>query len=332
MKIKKNVSLKDKNEFKTGGNAKFYCEPENKNDFFKVLSYAKEKNLNVELLGGGANILISDDGFDGLIIKPIFEKISYDKKNNFVTVGAGKTIQNCIDWCIDNNLLGLEEFSGIPGTIGGATYMNIHYFNFFFSDFFVRGTVINRKNLKIEEKNAEWFEFGYDKSRLQGKDFYIIDATLKLRKSNNLESAYARGRRDEIIRHRNSRYPTKNTCGSFFKNFCEKDMGRCVEKITSVAYYLDQLGIKGKLSCGDAIVSPRHANMIENKGNATSNDIIAVAKKMQKMVFENFELVAQPECQFIGFDDPPFAPSDSERIVSRGPKSRRVKSFLCNRP
>jgi UDP-N-acetylmuramate dehydrogenase len=323
MLIQKNVSLKDKNEFRTGGVAASYAEPATREEFCDVLAYANAQKIDVEILGGGANVLISDTGYDGLIIRPGIKTISYDEKQSSITVGSGVSIQECIDWTLDNNFIGLEEFSGIPGMIGGAVYMNIHYFSFFLSDHFLHGTVIDKKTLEIKTVPREWFSFGYDQSRLQKKEHFLIDATLKVTKVDDLKSAYTKGRRDEIIRHRNARYPTSHTCGSFFRNFHDHELETVVgKKLPFVAYYLDKLGIKGELSVGDAVVSKKHANMLVNRGNATSNDIITLARTMQEMVFEKFSIIPQSECQFIGFDEYPLhrefirpRPSESYRDI-----------------
>jgi UDP-N-acetylenolpyruvoylglucosamine reductase len=135
----------------------------------------------------------------------------------------------------------------------------------------------------------------------------LFDATFKLKKSDALGIAYARGRRVEIIRHRAARYPTKNTCGSFFRNFLPEEvtLESNGKKMIYVAYYLDKIGVKGTLSVGDAIVSHQHANMIVNKGNATSTDIINLTRTMQQMVFDQFKIVPQPECQLLGFQQYP---------------------------
>jgi UDP-N-acetylmuramate dehydrogenase len=135
----------------------------------------------------------------------------------------------------------------------------------------------------------------------------LFDATFKLKRTDALGIAYARGRRVEIIRHRAARYPTKNTCGSFFRNFLPEEvtLESNGKKMIYVAYYLDKIGAKGTLSVGDAIVSHQHANMIVNKGNATSADIITLARTMQQMVADQFTIVPQPECQLLGFIEYP---------------------------
>jgi UDP-N-acetylmuramate dehydrogenase len=299
MKIEENVSLKDKNWFCTGGKARFFCRPQNEHEFQQSLLWALKHKVKAAVLGEGANVLVSDDGFDGLIICPMMRKISlsFNQDKNFITADAGVNIQDCIDWCIDNSSLGLEEFSGIPGTIGGAVYINIHYFQFFLSQFLEQATLINTQTGEIKSFDNAWFNFGYDKSKLQEKEWLLLSATFALKPATDIQAAYAAGRRDEIIRHRNSRYPKEKTCGCFFKNFDKTQ--------PPIAYLFDKLGFRGELKHGGAIVSSRHANMIINQDNATSSDIITLARIMQEKTLEVFGLLPQAECQFIGFDDCP---------------------------
>lgn len=135
------------------------------------------------------------------------------------------------------------------------------------------------------------------------RDYYLVSATFRLKKVTDLETAYAKGRRVEIIRHRNSRYPSVRTCGSFFRNFHDNEVTLMSngKKMIYVAYYLDKIGIKGQLAVGDAVVSYQHANMIVNSGKATSTDIIELVRTMQKMVKDSYGITPQPECLLIGF-------------------------------
>ncbi len=322
MKIRKNISLKDKNWFQTGGKAKFYCEPKTYDDFVNSLEFGQNNGLKVNILGKGANVLISDNGFDGLIIHPKINFISkYNRNNNLLTVGSGASIQDAIDWSLNKNLTGLEEFSGIPGTIGGAVYIDLHYFNFRLSDLLIKAEIIDKKTLEIKTVEKSWFDFGYNQSKLQEKKYYLLSATFNLKQVNNYKKYYSMGRRDEIIRQRSSRYPTSHTCGSFFRNFHDHELNS-TNNLKFIAYYLDKIGIKGALSHGDAIVSYKHANMIVNRGNAKSSDIINLARKIQELVFEKFGLIPVAECQFIGFDTYPLITKTSPEI--------NLKSFFNN--
>jgi len=312
VEIQKNVALNNKNWFKTGGPAAFYAEPANAQAFADALAYAQNNDLSVFILGKGANILISDRGFDGLVIRPTLKEINHTdigKTDVLVTAQAGVSIAELIIYCLEHNTIGLEEFSGIPGSVGGAVCMNIHYFQHSLRDFLVEATVINRNTQKIENVDKNWLELGYDKSRLMDKKYFLVSATFKLKKATDIETAYASGRRAEILRHSNSRYPTKNTCGCFFKYFSPDEVTITIpgtdKKMIYVAYYLDKIGVKGNLTVGDAVVSHQHANMIVNKGYATSEDIVLLAREMQKLVKEHFGIIPQPECQLVGFDEYP---------------------------
>ncbi len=308
MKIQENIPLNDKTWFETGGPARYYAEPISIDDYKSALDFAKQQNCEIFLLGCGANILISDDGFNGLVIKSANANCEIifaekDENNVLVRAGAGISIQDFIDFSLDNNLTGMEEFSGIPGTIGGAIFINIHYFEFLLSQFLVCARVINKRTHEINEVSLDWFDFGYDKSKLHNNEWILYDAVFKLKKVGNIETAFARGRSAEIIRHRENKYPIDRTCGSFFQNFSPNEIND--SKQIHVAYYLDKLGIKGELSVGGAMVSHMHANMIVNTGTATSADIVNLAIKMQELVKEKYGINPKPECQLIGFDKNP---------------------------
>ena len=139
---------------------------------------------------------------------------------------------------------------------------------------------------------------------LQNKEYFLVYATFKLKKVTELQAAYAKGKSDEMIRHRAKRYPTKGTCGSFFRNFYENEVTlmSAGKKLIYVAYYLDKIGVKGQLSVGDAVVSYQHANMIVNTKNATSADIIKLVRIMQQLVKDAYNIIPQPECLLIGFN------------------------------
>lgn len=306
--IQTNIPLTNKNWFNTGGPAAFYAAPKDANDFAQALQYAKENDLELFLLGKGANILISDTGFNGFVLHPKIDNIWHedlDAEHALVHAGAGVDMNNLINYCLQHNLTGLEELSGIPGAVGGSVYMNIHYFTFSLGDFLFGATLVHKDTFAVQQVDQAWFNFKYNYSRLMERNHYLTHATFKLKKSTNAQTAFAKGRKVEIIRHRNARYPNTKTCGSFFRNFFDTEVTLHVpgsdKKMIYVAYYLDKIGVKGHLSVGDAVVSHQHANMIVNKGNATSSDIIAVAKQMQTLVKTNFGIVPQPECQLIGF-------------------------------
>lgn len=308
--IQSNVPLADKNWFGTGGSAQFFAEPTTAQEMQQAVLFAQQNKLSISLLGKGANMLVSDDGIKGLVIRPKLESISHAEiiDGEFaVTAGAGVDLQELIQYCLQHQLLGLEEFSGIPSTVGGAVYINLHYFRYLLSDFLMHATVLEKKSGALLQVDNEWFAFGYNESKLHEGNHILIDATFRMQQVSELEQYYAMGRRDEIIRHRNARYPSKNTCGSFFRNFYDHEVRLVLngKKVIWVAYYLDKIGVKGELRVGNAQISHQHANMIVNLGNASSSDIIGVARLMQQKVLDEFGILPQPECRLVGFKDWP---------------------------
>lgn len=310
--IFENVPLHDKNWFGTGGPALYFTEPETSLAFAQALEFALDHQHDIFVLGSGANILIADEGFKGLVIRPKLTYITHTASEDTaievaVTAGAGVTIEDLITYCLHHQLGGLEEFSGIPGTVGGAVYINLHYFKHLLGDFVISADIIERSTGTMQTVDASWFEFGYDHTKLFTQTHYVLSATFKLKKITELEAAYAKGRSDEITRHRKHRYPYQGTCGSFFRNFHphEVTLEKNGKKAIWSAFYLDKVGIKGELSCGGAIVSHQHANMIVNQGNATSTEIIQLARRMQELVLQEFGITLQPECQLIGFSSYP---------------------------
>lgn len=309
MTIQENISLHDKNWFGTGGPARYYCAPQTAQEFVQALAFAQQQQLSLFLLGLGANMLISDAGFAGLVIHPQLKNITHRIEHGqaLVTAGAGVTIQELVTYCLDHNVIGFEDFSGIPGTVGGSVFINIHYFKHAFSDFILEAQVIDHTTGTVTTVDKSWFNFGYDHSRLHDHTHYVVQTTFRLNVGSELEAAYARGRSDEIIRHRLAKYPRKGTCGCFFRNFHDNEVTLTSngKKMTYASYYFDKLGIKGELCHGGACVSYQHANFIVNNGTATSQDIITVARTMQQLVKDRYGIMPQPECQLIGFKDYP---------------------------
>ena len=308
--IQTNVPLADKNWFQTGGNAHYFSAPTTHQAFQDALAFANEHKLPVFILGCGANILISDTGFDGLVIHPDLQEININPTQDHVLLqaGSGVTMERLINHCLEHNILGLEEFSGIPGTVGGSVYINLHYFEFLLEQFLVTAQVIHKTTGIISTVTKEWFNFGYNQSTLQQHDYYLLSATFKLKAASDIQTAYAKGRSAEIIRHRYKRYPTSHTCGSFFRNFHEHEVTLTTpqgKKNIFVAYYLDKIGVKGALKVGGAAVSHQHANMLINNGSATSTDIITLARTMQELVYQEFGIIPQPECLLVGFEKYP---------------------------
>jgi UDP-N-acetylmuramate dehydrogenase len=299
--VQKEISLADKNWFKTGGNAEYFVEVLTDQMLQEALVWARALDLQITILGHGANVLISDAGIKGLTILIGSRTIQVD--GNLVSADAGCSVDQLIQVALDHQLTGLEDFSGIPGSIGGAVCMNIHYFDSLLSDVFIGADLLEIESGRIISVDNKWFGFGYDQSQLLYKKHILLRARFALKKASLEERWYAKGRRDEIIRQRNRRYPKERTCGSFFRNFLPDEYvhARGAVKVPYVAYYLESVGVKGQLHYGGASVFALHANMLVTKAGATSSDLVELVKKMQQKVYDHFGLWPIPECQLLGF-------------------------------
>lgn len=315
--LEEQVSLKAYTWFQVGGAARYFARPKNEAEFQALIGFKKREQILLHILGQGANSLISDEGFSGIVLLLQLKEMKmmdYTDDQSLLVVGAGCSVEEVINYMLDQKLVGLEEFSGIPSSIGGALFINLHYFQFLISQFVFQAKVYDVTKEEILIVDNAWFCFGYDDSTLKRNTHYILlEATFLLKKASNQEIAFARGRSVEIIRHRKSRFPYEKTCGCFFKNFSKDQDGLMLsegKKIVAAGYYLDQLGIKGTLKRGNSFVSSKHANMITHNGGGTATEIIEIARIMQQKTFEKFGLFLEPECALIGFDRYPLWTKD----------------------
>jgi len=299
MEILENVSLKPYTNFKIGGSARFFCEPKNTEEIIDSFKFAKEKNLPAFILGNGANILVSDDGFPGLVIRQKNEKIFVD--GNTINAGSGTTIERLISTALEHNLVGLEDFSEIPSTVGGALYINLHYFGVFIGPLVKSALVLSKDTLKTEEVDQSWFRFGYDDSKLKSdKDYMLLEATFQLEKVDDYKKYEAIGKSKEIIRTRQHKYPSEPSVGSIFQNLNREKQHQHNLPTRSVAYLIDVCGLKGT-RVGDALLSPKHANMIVNVGEAKAADVLKLAEIIKQTVKERFEIDLKFEMELVGF-------------------------------
>jgi UDP-N-acetylmuramate dehydrogenase len=299
MKIKENVPLKPYVTFKIGGQARFFCEPSNYDEVIEAISFAKENKLPAFVLGLGANILVSDNGFNGLIIRQKNETIFV--KDNIVTAQAGVAIENLINTALAENLIGVEDFSGIPSSVGGALYINLHYFDAFIANFVKSAKVLDRETLKVQEVDSSWFNFNYDSSRLKtDKDHVLLEAHFDLKKVDDYTKHEAIGKSKEIIRTRKYKYPSEPSVGSIFQNLNTEEQKQYGLPTRSIAYLIDVCGLKGT-KVGDALLSHRHANMIINVGDAKAEHVIELAQIIKDKVKERFGVDLRFEVQLVGF-------------------------------
>ena len=278
--IKLGVPLKNKTTFKVGGPAKFFYAPRNLEDLKLPIGAAKKNKIKIFVIGAGSNILVSDNGVDGLVLQlnaPYFKKISL--RGNGLIVGAGLMLGRVVEAAKLNSLSGLEFLIGVPGTVGGALMMNAGAWGRSIGDLIENVAVIDfRGRIKLLKKRD--IKFGYRRCSL-GK-YIILSARLRLNKKN-------KGKIEQNLhKYLQARASCQDTtfpnAGCVFKNPSGESAGKLI----------DLCGLKGK-KIGGAFISRKHANFILNKENALAQDVLNLMKLMKAAVRDKFKVNLEPE-------------------------------------
>lgn len=284
-KIEDDVFLKDYTTYKVGGKPICIVYPDDIESLKEVLRYIKDNNIKYKILGNGSNVIFNNNSYDGIIIKlSNFNNLVIN--NNIITVGAGYMLNKLALRLSRLGYTGLEFAAGIPGTIGGAVYMNAGAYK---SDM---GYIITSVKLLTPDLNVITMEnadlsFHYRDSFLQHNPGYIcLEATMCLPKGDpNQIMELINSRKARRIESQPLEYPS---AGSVFRNPDGDFAGRLIEEI----------GYKGK-SIGDAQVSLKHANFIINKGNARGEDIKKLITEIQDKVKEKYNIILKVEQEFV---------------------------------
>lgn len=273
--IKENVSFKNLTTYKCGGTARLVVFPFNVLYLVNLIKYLKKKKIDYKILGNGSNTLASDDNYDGVIIK-LNNINNVELKGNDLVVGAGAILMVVANNMSKQGYSGLEFACGIPGSIGGAIYMNAGAYLKSMSDIVKNVTVID-ENLKIKKINAKDMKFGYRTSLIKQTKYIVVEAKLKLEKKNKeeiMELVYSRKKRR--IETQPLEYPS---AGSVFRNPEGEYAGHLIE----------ECNLKG-FSYGGGEISSKHANFIVNKGNATASDIKYLMDKAHDEVLKKYKI------------------------------------------
>ena len=255
--------------FKIGGSADLFIEPVQVEQLQEILQILKIKDIDVKILGGGSNLLISDEGVKVAVVS-IRKLKGFSISGKKVSINAGENLAGVINKTVDAGFKGLETLAGIPGTIGGALIMNAggKYGNI--SDYLQKVTVIDANN-KIRTLQKSEISFGVRTSSLS--DFVVISADFELQKG---DADKLKLRKEQIHQEKvNSQPYHKPSAGCVFKN----------PKKSSAGMLIDQAGMKG-FQIGGAIVSNLHANYILNEENAKASEIIQVIRHVREKVHE----------------------------------------------
>lgn len=286
-KIEKDISLSTLTTYKTGGIAKLVVYPNNINNLKQMLKLIHKYNIKYFILGKGSNTLFSDKEFNGVIIK-------LDKLNNFkikqteIYVESGMILSELVQASVKNELTGLEFAIGIPGTIGGAIYMNAGAYGNNMSNI-VKSVIVLNEKFQIKELPLEKLKFDYRYSIFQdNKNLICIAANIKLEHGNHDEIASKI--KENLLKRKNSQPLEYPSAGSVFRNPEGNYAGKIIE----------ELGLKGK-NIGGAEISTKHANFIINKNNASSSDILNLIKLVQKEVKDKYKIDLKLEQQLVNW-------------------------------
>ena len=284
-KVIEDYILKEHTTYKVGGKAICAVIPEDEKKLITLLSYLRENKIKYKVLGNGSNVIFNDSGYNGVIVK--LDNFNYlNIINNKIIVGAGYPLNKLALRVSRLGFTGMEFATGIPGTIGGAVYMNAGAYK---SDmgYILTSIKVLTPDYKIKVMKNEELDFHYRSSFLQkNKDYVCLEATITLIKGNSVEIMdLINERKKRRIETQPLEYPS---AGSVFRNPEGDFAGRLIEEI----------GYKGK-SIGGAKVSEKHANFIINTGSATGEDIKKLIKEIKEKIKEKYNIELKVEQEFV---------------------------------
>ncbi|MBQ9306166.1 UDP-N-acetylmuramate dehydrogenase [Butyrivibrio sp.] len=272
--------------FRTGGPASLFIRPENKDQLVEVMALIKKLGTEFFVLGNGSNLLISDEGFDGVVISLSKMNDIHLEGDNDIYAEAGAMNSQIAAFARDNGLKNFEFAAGIPGTIGGAMIMNAGAYGGEMKLVTRSVTVLSPEGEIMVLDNAS-MEFGYRSSAIKGRGYIVISVLLSLEKGDketitqNMQELAAKRREKQPLE-----FPS---AGSTFKRPEGYFAGKLIE----------DAGLRG-FSVGDAAVSEKHCGFVINKGNATSAEVYELICEVRKRVYENSGVTLEPEVIMLG--------------------------------
>ena len=290
--IKRDIILAPYTTYKIGGKADLFFIASTKKELINTIIEAKEKSIPYFILGAGANILIGDQGYRGLVIKNEAKEIKFN--NDAVIAESGVMISDLIEITVSRNLSGLEHFVGIPSTVGGALWQNLHFLSpdrtktIFIADIVESAEIIDENNnlLKVDR---DFFNFDYDYSILHDRKLVVTEVSFRLAQKDKHVIEH---QIQENLKWRSEKQPQLDqfpSCGSVFKKIDGVGAGRLIEKA----------GLKG-YAIGGAKVSEKHANYIVNTGPATAQNVVSLIRFIQDKVKVETGYELKPEINFVG--------------------------------
>lgn len=278
--------LKNHTTFKIGGNCIALIEPREVSDIVETIKICRENSIKFFVIGNGSNLLVPDEGYNGVIIKLKGEFSTIQVEGEYLIVNSGAKLSEVYTVAYENSLTGFEFASGIPGTIGGAIYMNAGAYGGEMKDIVESVQVLDLDNFELRELKNEELEFSYRKSIIQRKNYIVTTIKLKLQKGNKEEinAVY-----EDLRERRNSKQPLNfGSAGSTFK----RPEGHFASKL------IEDAGLKG-YHINDAWVSEKHSGFVVNKGNASYKEVMELIEYVQNVVFEKFGVKLETEVRIL---------------------------------
>lgn len=273
--------------FKIGGKADIYCEVKTKKALSELIALCKENKIPYFIIGKGSNLLVSDSGIRGIVIRLGGEFSDMSLIDNcLIHCGSGAALASVCSYALKNSLGGLEFAWGIPGTVGGATYMNAGAYGGEMKDIVEEVSYIDGNGILKSFKRDE-LDFSYRRSVFTDKDYIITDVLFRLESKSQSE---IREKMDELMGKRKSKQPLEYpSAGSTFKR----------PEGYFAAALIEECGLKGA-SVGGAEVSEKHSGFIINKNNATCEDVKSLIAYVKKEVYKQKGVELHCEVKFIG--------------------------------
>ena len=288
--LKTDEPMSKHSSFRVGGPAELYLEVDSVEKLKAILDVNKELKLPITVIGNGTNILVKDEGIKGIVIKYVAKGISkatLDNDTFAITADAGLPNAALANELLKDSLTGFEFAASIPGTIGGAIYMNAGAFGGEMENIVSEVTFLDLDDLAIYKSDGDDCDFGYRHSKFENMNTVILSATMVFNKGDKEE---IKRTMDAYLQKRLETQPyDKPNAGSTFK--------RGDGFIT--AMLIDEAGLKGH-TIGGAQVSEKHAGFIVNTGNATAKDILDLIKYVQKTIMEKYGKAIEPEVRILG--------------------------------
>jgi len=285
--VAEKVSMSLHSSFKVGGIAEIIIFPSTTEDIVSSIDTVKRNNIPFTVIGNGSNIVVSDDGYKGVIIKLCKNLNKIEFRNNEVFCQAGALLSTIANKAAQNTLTGMEFAAGIPGTVGGAVAMNAGAYGGEMKNIVKYARCLDNEGNVITLLNSE-LQFGYRKSIIQKENYIVLDVVISLLSG---DKASIINYMDELASKRREKQPLNMpSAGSVFK----RPEGHYAGKL------IQDCGLRG-YSIGGAQISDKHCGFIVNTGTATANDIVNLIKHTQKTVYEKYGVILEQEVKLIGF-------------------------------